>query len=310
MNCYLCQSPNLEIILTKLRGDVKRETWRCCDCSLTYLAPKKAEVEKHYRSEYRDTNSPMVGKTLNSKEIFDIYLPFQKIRVDRIRHLLRRNMRVLDIGASSGHFLFTLKKHVGECAALELNQKDAEFMRRELGFTVYDTPIENADLPTEYFDLITVFQTLEHIDDPISFLQAVRRHLKPNGYLVVEVPNEDEALYTVYHSQSYSDFNHKEAHLFYYTGKTLRKVLGKAGFRGKIQSIQRVNFLNHLHWLFTGKPQAGPHIHMAPARLVEKEDSAAARELNAWMKKTDAEYRQLLNKYNLGDSLLFIGQKK
>jgi len=308
--CYLCGNHNLEVVRTKLRGDVKRNMLKCKDCSLTYLAAKEADLEEHYRTDYRDTNSPTVGRKMTSKEVFDVYMPFQQVRIDRIKDILHKDMRVLDIGASSGHFLTALKEHVGERVALEFNQKDGEFMRKELGITVYDTPIEQTDLPTKHFDLITIFQTLEHIEDPILFLKNVHSYLKPGGYLVIEVPNENEALYTIYHCEPYSDFNHKEAHLFYYTPKTLEKILTKTGFSGDIQSIQRVNFLNHLHWMYTGKPQTGPNVHMAQAKVVEDDGSSVVKELNTWIQKVDDEYRSILNKHNVGESLLFIGSVK
>jgi 2-polyprenyl-3-methyl-5-hydroxy-6-metoxy-1,4-benzoquinol methylase len=310
MKCYLCNSSEVEAVRTKLRGDVDRDTLHCKKCSLTYLAEKKFDTEEHYRTNYRDTYSPAVGKKQTSKEVFDMYIPFQQVRIDRIKHILRRDMRVLDIGASSGHFLYTLKDYVGERIALELNQKDGEFMMSELGLTVYDKPLEQTDLPKEHFDLITIFQTLEHVADPISFLKTVSNYLKPDGYLVVEVPNENEALYILYHSEAYADFNHKEPHLFYYTPETLKKILGKADFHGDTPSIQRVNFLNHLHWIFTGKPQSGPNIHMAPAKLVTDDNSKVSQELNIWIKKVDEEYRDILNKHNVGESILFIGQKQ
>ena len=310
MHCYLCKSSDLEVVRTKLRGDINRNVLRCKNCSLTYLAPKEANTQEFYRTVYRDTYSPTVGRKLSSKEIFDMYLPFQQARVDRIHHILRPDMRVLDIGASAGHFLHTLKKNVGECIALEFNQSDGEFMQKELGLTVYNTPLEQTSLPTEHFDLITIFQTLEHIEDPISFLTTVHRYLKPEGYLVVEVPNVDEALVTLYHSDAYADFIYKEPHLFYYSPETLMKVLARAGFSGENQTIQRVNFLNHVNWKYSQKPQAGPHIHMAPARLFDGESSPATDELNAWIQKVDEEYRTIINKHRLGESILFIGKKQ
>ncbi len=308
MKCALCGKSSTRVLRDTVRGGVKRKVFRCTSCSLTFLEPKKTDLHAYYGTEYRATYTPLIGKVSNSAETHKIYLPFQKERIARLKPILRKNMRVLDIGASSGHFLQALKPYVKERIALEYNQSDAEFMRKKLGLKVYTTPIEETDLPKGYFDLITVIQTFEHIDGPIHFLQSLIPYLKPGGKVYIEVPNINEALLSVYHIEPYAGFSFKEAHVFYYSPKTFAAMLKKGGFGGSIKSIQRMNFLNHVHWLYTGKPQAGPHIHMAPAKLVEHEKTPLDKKINAWVHKIDQQYRDLLNTNGAGESLAFIGR--
>ncbi len=307
MKCILCGKSSLRTLRDSLRGGVKRNVLQCKSCSLTFLEPKKANLQAFYGTEYRGQYTPLIGKVSNTEETFKIYTPHQAERIARLKPILKKNMRVLDIGASSGHFLAALKPYVKERVALEFNLSDAEFIRKKLGLKVYTTPIEETDLPKGYFDLITVIQTFEHIDDPLHFLESLTPYLKPNGKVYIEVPNVDEALLGTYHVEPYAAFSFKEVHVFYYSPKTFAAMLKKGGFVGEIKSIQRMNFLNHVHWLYTGKPQAGPHIHMAPARLVESEKTALDRKLNTWVKKADQEYRNLLNAHGAGESLAFVG---
>ena len=311
MACYLCQGENINIIRTKLRHDVQRNVLRCGNCDLVFLEPKKENLGEFYGKDYRKTYSPKISGSVGSKQIFDLYLPYQEARIEKLKHILRPDMKVLDIGCSAGHFLHTLKKHVGECVGLEYNEEDAEFVESELGFKVYQTPIEQTDLPHHHFDLITLFQTLEHIDDPLAVLKNVAEYLKPDGYICIEVPNIDEALLSVYQLDSFADFWYREPHLFNYSPQTLTKMMKAAGFDGEVQTIQRINFLNHLSWLLTNKPQEGPDVHMAQPKLVESEtvDQKIKSELNSWFAGVDQEYRDILNKHYLGESVLFIGQK-
>jgi len=194
---------------------------------------------------------------------------------------------------------------------LEFNLNDARFVREELGFEVYTEPIEKTPLPEAHFDVITAYDVLEHVDDPVSFLTALRKYLKPEGHICIQVPNIQDVLLSVYDIPAFGDFWFREVHLFNYSPKTLNMMLEKCGFKGTVQSVENYNILNHLNWLFTGEPQASMEVGMSQPVLVQNPDkkSAAADELNEWVIKIDAEYKALLNRHSLGDSILFIGTK-
>ena len=70
-----------------------------------------------------------------------------------------------------------------------------------------------------------MFQVLEHVDDPIAFLAQVRRYLRPGGRLIVEVPNVDDWLLSVFSVPGYEDFDYRAPHVFYYSTRTLREVM-------------------------------------------------------------------------------------
>ena len=71
------------------------------------------------------------------------------------------------------------------------------------------------------------------------------------------------------------------------------------------------NFLNHLHWLFTGKPQDNFAIGTGDPKLIGGgciKDNAK-KELNDFVRATDKEYKNILAKHGLGESLTFLGRK-
>lgn len=313
MKCYLCGKNKLKVIRTKLRHDIPRNVLECQSCGIVYLEPgSKVDLKDYYKNDYRKLYSPVIGKALNSQEIFDIYLPYQQERIEKIKHLLNPDMSVLDVGCSSGHFLYALKNHVKECIGIEFNKENAEFASKKLGIKVYTEPIQDTGIPLGYFDLITAYEVLEHMDDPIKFLTIIRSYLKPDGFLVVEVPNIQDALISVYGSKPYSDFWFREPHVFYYSPKTLTMMLAKAGFSGSVKTIQLYNFLNHMNWLFAGKPEDSAETGMSEPRLI-KSDSVnpeVRTEFNKWIQKVDKEYKQLLERYDFGENILFIGKKQ
>jgi len=310
MKCTLCGHEPLNIIRTKLRHDIQRNVFQCPACSLIFLEPKELDADRFYGHEYRSTYTPVIGEVLNSRQTYEMYLPFQQARIDRLGELVRPDARMLDIGCSAGHFLATIKPQVAECIGIEYNRENAEFVNKELGIKVYTEPIGQTDLQPASFDLITMFQVFEHVTNPLEFLQSLIPYLKPNGSICIEVPNIEEALISVYESAPFADFSFREPHAFYYSPKTLPLIAQKAGFAGKTRTIQRINFLNHVHWIMTGQTQKGPNIHMTPSQLVASSEPGVKADLNAWIRKADEEYAEILNRYGVGESVLFIGQKQ
>ncbi len=109
---------------------------KCEDCGIVYLEPKKENLANFYAEDYRKPYTPVIDQVLNSREIFEMYIPYQHSRIDKIKDLLAPNMKALDIGCSAGHFLYVLKDHVQECIGIEFNKENAEFVNKELGLNL------------------------------------------------------------------------------------------------------------------------------------------------------------------------------
>lgn len=313
MKCYLCGSNQLEVIRDRLRHGIKRNVLLCLSCGLNFLEPFDKDLQDYYVETYRKEHSPRPSEPVDSQTLFDIYLPLQPERVKRLKpYIPDEDAVVLDVGCSAGYFLHAIRPFVSECVGIEYNHANARFVRESLGFRVYTTPIEETDLPERYFDLITVFHTLEHMPDPLAFLKTVRRYLKPSGSLYVEVPNVDDALLSVYKIESYADFWYREPHLFNFSPSTLRLLMAKAGFEGDILPVQRYGFLNHMYWILVGKPQPSAEVAMSTQPLVQNESVPAStrKRLNEWIKRVDAEYRTILKECGVSESIGFIAKQK
>ena len=314
MNCYLCQNNHIKLIRNRLRHDIKRNVLQCQNCGLVFLEPKKSDLSDFYAKDYRKLYTPVLGKELESKELFTMYLPYQAKRLKELNDILRKDMSVLEIGCSSGHFLYAMRQagYAKECIGIEFNQKDAQFCNDRLGIKVYQKPIEQTDIPKNHFDLIVMYHTLEHIEDPIGFLKNVSAYLKDSGHLAIEVPNVRDALLSMYQIKEYADFWFREPHIYNFSPQTLSLVLEKAGFKGEVRSIQEYNFLNHLNWLLTAKPQKNLNLGAAEPKLILSENTPALirEDINQWFSKVNQEYINLLNKHQLGGNILFVGKKK
>ncbi|GHV96306.1 methyltransferase [Spirochaetia bacterium] len=161
-----------------------------------------------------------------------------------------KNKDILDFGCGTGGFLQRARTSAKQVYGIELENKlKSYFLNNNLD--VYQT-IEDCNHTVDY---IFLFHVLEHIKDPFSILERLKQKLKPGGRLVVEVPNADDALLTLYKSKAFSCFTYWSPHLYLYNHTTLQMLAKKAGL--KIEAIkqeQRYPLSNHLYWLAEGKP--------------------------------------------------------
>ena len=308
--CYLCQASNLEVIRNKVRYDIKRNVLKCANCGIIYLEQKQINYEEYYKSDYRKNYSPNLGEELTSKQLFDSLLPFQKYRVDIAKKLVGKGSDICDLGCASGHFLHSMRDYVNERVGIELNQADFEFVDKELKIQVFNKPINETGLEVKKFDLISSFHVLEHIEDPREFLINARKYLKDSGYLLIEVPNVEDALLSLYQNKEYEDFWYREPHIFNFSIKSLRDLMEQSGFSGEYHTIQRYNIFNHFNWLIKGEPQSKMEDGMSDINIVHNsENDGLKNKFIEFFKKIDNDYKQLLNEHNLGDSIVFIGKK-
>jgi len=238
-----------------------------------------------------------------------MYLPYQHLIHESMGTLLKSGTKILDVGCSTGHFLHSLKGRVNTRVGVELSSEEVAFVRKNLDFPVYDKPVETLHIPEGPFDVITALQVLEHVEDPITFLRNLGKHLKPNGHLYLELPNIDDVLLVAYGAKGYETFYYREPHLSYFSKATLRRALSKAGFAGEIRTVQRYTLMNHIHWITAQKPQSNFDLGMT-AQLVPHAKTSAEKALNAFIERTDREYRDLVGKLGLGESLVFVGKKR
>jgi len=96
---------------------------------------------------------------------------------------------VLDVGCGDGSFLDALAQQGWEVNGTELSVSIAATAMERLGDRIHVGGISDAGFPQNSFDLITFWHVLEHLEDPRRALSDAERLLKPDGRIVVAVPN-------------------------------------------------------------------------------------------------------------------------
>jgi 2-polyprenyl-3-methyl-5-hydroxy-6-metoxy-1,4-benzoquinol methylase len=149
-----------------------------------------------------------------------------------------RKGKLLDVGCGSGQFLAEMRALGWETVGVEPDREAVKIGRERLGLCIYEGRLEEADFPEESFDAITMHHVIEHVPNPIGFLQACHRLLKPGGKLVAVTPNiESLGHYLFKKSWLHLD---PPRHLYLFSPYTLIACAERAGIQvSEIRSTAR-----------------------------------------------------------------------
>lgn len=242
-SCYLCGSQKQIFRNGLVRDNPKLKILECSNCGLVFLSSFSHINDKFYE------NSGMHGGKVNLKSWL------QETAMDDIRRFnflqeLIENKSVLDFGCGNGRFLVKAKKVAKYVEGIEKEQVLNKYFKNK-GLKVFS----NINEITKSFDVITLFHVLEHISDPRNTLLELKKKIKPKGQLIVEVPNSNDALLTLYKSMPFARFTYWSCHLYLFNNFTLSKLAKQVGLKiNYIKQVQRYPLSNHLYWLSAGKP--------------------------------------------------------
>ncbi len=109
------------------------------------------------------------------------------------RHIAIAGKKALDIGCGGGLFLSKLKAEGGEVTGVELSDTRAYYSKTKYGFEVIKRTIEDPYWNTfqNSFDIVTLWDVIEHVNYPLATLQAAVSLLKPGGILLIDTPCRD-----------------------------------------------------------------------------------------------------------------------
>lgn len=258
VDCNLCGQDNTELLFSKNEFQIVR----CCNCSLVYVNPRPDEkkIRELYEEHYFKGAEEEV---LLESNLQQYRFKEQLKRLERYK----KNGKVLDIGCGAGYFLEVAKSNGWEPWGIEPSKFAAEEAKKKME-NIFNGSIDEAEYSDNFFDLITMWQVLEHLNDPFIILKRLYRMLKKDRLLVVEVPDFN-CLESKRLKERWSQI-HPPLHLYYFTSLTLSNLLKKAGFsiikieqvpsgtgfgeklkRAKTEGLKRylLTHFNHLSWL-------------------------------------------------------------
>jgi len=287
ISCNLCGGSDTELLFgvsdSSTSQKQKFNIVRCRSCDLVYVNPRPTQgvisryypQDSYYSYRFQDQNTlkrrirnhvlEEEGGYSHSGKDDILVIAMGKI----IKHLLKNQVlmsipyvpggKALDIGCGCGELLLWLKNHGwSEVCGVEMSRSAADLANRH-GLNVFCGTLEQARYPDRFFDLISLNQVLEHMHDPMQTLKEVHRMLKPDGLLLVGVPNFGSFENAVL-GRHQSILTEVPRHLYHFTLRTLTRMLDESGFSvrrtaGKTFFIPSVN-LKSLKLVFENETRA------------------------------------------------------
>jgi len=256
VSCNLCGNNNTKHLYNYGSTNIVK----CLDCGLVYANPRPRE----------DLNKEFFSKSHHSqdleKRISDARVSVFKKALSDIE--LRRNGlkgKILDVGCGVGTFLNLAKSSGWEVTGIELSKDACEYAKSKLGLEILNSSIEEAHFDKSSFDVVTLWNVLDHLRDPLSMLKEANRILRPGGFLIIRVPN------ILFHSCLHKTF--------YLLKRFLKKaqdpsIIVNYGFSARTikELLRRANFCNiqvKNSFLTKGNPYASFNFSKKGAELLK-----------------------------------------
>jgi SAM-dependent methyltransferase len=232
VNCNLCRYKKSKLLFRK-EGYRIVKCWRC---GLIFVNPRDESkiFQKRYSepyfhiSEFIRKNPQIVGywDYIADRPTYERYFE-KKMRL--IEKLHPKKGRILDFGSGLGYFLNQARKHGWLAFGLEISPFAVKYAKEKFNHQIILGQLTRERFPFKYFDVITLFQTIEHLPDPLAEVKNIYKFLKKDGILVITTPNADSLIAKILGKKWFA-FRPKE-HLFVFSANTIQKMLVKAGFK-------------------------------------------------------------------------------
>lgn len=216
--CCVCNNSDPKEFKVKYKKD-NYSVCECNKCSFVFIPPyfrKQISYEN-----YKDENVAIAVRNGNN---------FVKIERHKLRYNLikkyKPNGSLFDLGAGWGHFMLTGQQLGYDVYGIEISEQPYLYSKNDLKL-----PVDHIDFfemkEDKTFDIITMWDVLEHIDKADPFIEKCARINAKNGYIVIQVPQIDS-----YFAKKYKDEWKMMSldHVNYFGKKTITQLLNKHGY--------------------------------------------------------------------------------
>jgi 2-polyprenyl-3-methyl-5-hydroxy-6-metoxy-1,4-benzoquinol methylase len=211
--CLVCEHKDLKA----LTGYEKAFLVKCGNCGFVFSEriPTIEELDNHYKNY----GSNFYCSELTIKRYNEI--------LDKMESF-RKTGRLLDIGCGIGFFLDVAKKRGWEVYGTEYSERLIGLLR-EKGITIHEGPLNSKNYEEGFFDVVTSFEVIEHINNPTNEINQIGKLIRKGGLVYITTPNFNSLLRKRLKIQ-YNVINYPE-HLSYYTPSTMNHLFSSNGFK-------------------------------------------------------------------------------
>ncbi|MAU13602.1 MAG: hypothetical protein CL607_27545 [Anaerolineaceae bacterium] len=225
-SCNLCGYRDTEPFCpANGRGLVK-----CKNCGLVYVGqqPDAEELYALYGETYfHNDESGEVGYTDYIKDETNIRRTVNG-RFDHIEKFVTSG-RLLDVGCAMGFFIDEASKRGWQVEGMDVSHFAVQYVKERFGHKAYQGSLKTLDLEEGAYDLVTMFDVIEHVPDPKGYMVEVGKLLKSGGIFELATPDVD-SIPAKLTGKRWIGYKLSEEHVYYFSVNTLRQMLDYAGF--------------------------------------------------------------------------------
>ena len=216
-SCPICNSKKKKIVISKFGIDV----FNCLNCNVDYSSKKPKDFSDLYSTDDYKNHT------------FNVYDKSRKYKIERfgkerisILKKYKKTGTLLDFGCGSGWFLEIAKKYYNSYG-IEYSDQLREVLDKNYQIKAFK---DFSNLPKNLkFDIITAFDVIEHVENPILFLRILKKKLKKNGIALIYTPNKDSIGFN--YLKFYNNLLCPPSHLFYFSEDNFRYMCKKTNFK-------------------------------------------------------------------------------
>jgi len=224
-HCMLCASDAARALIS----DPPYTVLRCTACGMVWTTPRLSDLRAVYDDGYWRSATPRQRGYGDYRADEPLYLKTFRRRLAIVRRHTARPGTLLDVGCAAGYFLAVMREAGWEVAGVDLSSEIVAHAHARFGFTaLHAGTLETAPWPPASFDLVTLWDLVEHVPDPRAVLMQAHRLLRPDGVLVLETQDVASPFARLLGAR-WHHFKHAE-HLYHFDAATIRRLLAQAGF--------------------------------------------------------------------------------
>jgi SAM-dependent methyltransferase len=162
---------------------------RCADCTNGFNDPQPTAEEAHvfFARSYHEGGDPQLWDGAQMRPVFAQYL--RVVGAYARTCAGAQSARLLDAGCGTGQFLVEARRAGYDAVGVETSVSAVEHARRKHGLAVQLATLEDAPLEAGSCDAVTAWKVLDHVSEPVTFLQRALELLRPGGVFAASVSN-------------------------------------------------------------------------------------------------------------------------
>ena len=225
MECSVCNGSRSKVVFVEFGIDI----YKCKDCGHMFSSYGADQYYEGYFGNDAGRNDNFWWDQAHRM----MYDDFCK------KYIIGRSGRLLDIGCGLGFFVKKISDYSNwQPYGIEISKTAADFATTELKLAnIFCGKAEEADLPKNYFDIITLWDVIEHIPNPDKILNYIGSILKDGGLLFIHTPNANIQLFKArfkklfYGMKPTRHYLEAKDHINIYTVKSISMVLKHHNFK-------------------------------------------------------------------------------